>query len=198
MVTSSRLTILFVCLCAALVAACSSSNSPVTNSTSIADSLRFPSNTMFEQGGKASLNGWSFHASEADDTAIFEQDAPPGSTWCLELHKADTPHPTNRVTQSFTNLTNGIYELTAWTKMKYNNRSASQGWIGIVRQRAGVPSLDTMRCGDSVQWHSIILFDTLSLVASDSVTIELSAAVADTTVQGNAVRFDDVTFRKVK
>ncbi|MDP4198869.1 MAG: hypothetical protein Q8922_15320 [Bacteroidota bacterium] len=198
MIRHTRFELLFFCLCSAILASCSSGNGPATNSPTTPDSLRFPTNAMFERGNGPSLNGWTFHPSSSDDTAIFQQDAPTGGTWCLELHKADTPNPTNRATQSFTNLTTGIYELTAWTKMKYSNRSASQGWIGILRARAGASLLDTMRCGDSVQWHPLRLFDTLLLLSSDTVTIELSAAVADTSVQGNAVRFDDVTFRKVR
>src|SRR5438309_726389 len=101
---------------AVLLASCSKSTSP-NITTAAPDSTRFPTHAMFEQSGQPSLNGWTFHPQIPGDTAGFDRDTPPSSgTWSLKLHKADTPHGTNNVTQGFTNLTSGIYELTSWLR----------------------------------------------------------------------------------
>ncbi len=157
---------------------------------------------MFEQNGKPSLNGWTFHPAIPGDTANFDDTAPPGSggTWSIKLHKADAPHTTNNVTEGFTNLTSGIYELSSWLMTKYEGfagPASTQGWIAVIRSRNGMG--DTLRAfaGSDTNWHELDLFDTLSLVPTDSVILELSAAATDTSTHGNPMWFDDVTFKKI-
>ena len=184
----------------ALLASCKDSTSPATTAA-LPDSLRFPTNALFEVNGVPSLNGWSYHPDIPGDTAGFDKDAPSGGTWSLKLHKADTPHGTNNVTEGFTNLTSGLYELTAWIKTKYANFAVdtnAQGWISITKKRNGLSTTTLSRSGTDTLWHSVSVFDTLSLFSTDSVIIELSAAATDTITHGNPTWFDDVTFQKVK
>ena len=190
-------------LCAAIVvlSSCSKNSNPVSTTPMVPDSLRFPTNSFFEMNGEPSLNGWSYHPDIPGDTAGFDHDAPPGGAWSLKLHKADSPHGTNNVTQGFTNLTSGLYELTSMVKTKYANFAVdtnAQGWISITKRTNGSSYIALARTGNDTGWHVLSVFDSLSLVPSDSVIIELSSAATDTTTHGNPTWFDDVTFKKVR
>jgi hypothetical protein len=184
-----------------LLASCSKNSSPTSTILSKSDSTAFPSDLFFEKNGAPSLNGWIYHPALAIDTANFEMDVPPtGGIWSLKLHKADTPHGTNNVTMSFTNLTSGIYELSSWMKIKYllPPGTSPEGSISIIKESGGYHFQTTTTSGDSIQWHLVNLVDTLSLLSSDSVTIMLAAGASDTAAHGNPMWFDDVTFKKIK
>ncbi len=183
-------------VCLALIS-CNNSSDSIQQSI-VMDSTAFPNHLFFEKDGVASLNGWIFHPSISSEIPLFEMETPPtGGTWSLKLHKADFPHPVNTVTETFINLTSGIYELSVWTKMKYLLSGINPvGSISIIKSSSGVSSIATMTTGDSTEWHLVTLSDTLSLNRTDSVTIMLAGGVSDSAAHGNALWFDDVTFRK--
>jgi len=196
-----KILLIFFCL-TAMLSSCSKSSNPVVPTPLAPDSTRFPTHALFEQNGLPSLNGWVFHPQIPGDTANFDRDSPPNSgTWSIKLHKADTPHGTNNVTEEFTNLTGGIYELTSWLKTKYEGfagTTATQGWISITKRSGGISYINTAFSGMDTVWHSVSLLDTLSLLPSDSVILELSAAATDTATHGNPMWFDNVTFQKIR
>ncbi len=184
-----------------MISACSKSSDPITAMPIPSDSTAFPNHLMFEKDGHGSLNGWAFHPAIIGDTANFEVDTPPtGGTWSLKLHKADTPHGSNNVTRTFTNISSGIYELSSWMKIKYllPAGTSPEGSISIIKSSNGVSYTKTTTSGDSIVWHQVNLLDTLVLLPSDSLTIMLAAGASDTAAHGNPMWFDDVTFRKVK
>src|SRR5439155_4054409 len=120
-------------------------------------------------------------------------DVPPtGGTWSLKLHKADTPHESNNVTKSFTNLSSGIYELTSWMKIKYllPPGTSPEGYISIIKKRGGIGYAKTTTSGDSTDWHPVSLVDTVTLVPADSLIIMLAAGASDTSAHGNPMWFD--------
>ncbi|MFI5265067.1 MAG: hypothetical protein ACHQM6_11170 [Candidatus Kapaibacterium sp.] len=91
--------LLICCLIGMLLASCTKNSNPASSAT-VADSLRFPVHALFEKNGVSSLNGWVYNPAIAGDTANFDVDVPPGDgTWSLKLHKADTPHGSNNVTE---------------------------------------------------------------------------------------------------
>jgi hypothetical protein len=187
-----------LCICCASFSSCSSNSSDSVSTPIVMDSSAFPKHLFFEKNGSASLNGWTFHPSTTNDIPLFEMETPPtGGTWSLKLHKTDSPHPPNTVTETFTNLSSGIYELSVWAKMKYLIPGTNPvGSISIIKNSAGVSSSATLSTGDSIEWHLITLTDILSLARTDSVTIMLASGVSDSAAHGNALWFDDVTFRK--
>ncbi len=164
----------------------------------VSDSTAFPNHFFFEKGGNPYLGGWAFHPSDPAELPIYEMVAPPtGGTWSLKLHKADLPSPINSVTETFSGLTSGIYELSAWTKMKYLLAGINPlGQVSIIKNRSGVLSTVTVSSGDSTGWHMVTLDDTLWLLRTDSVTIMLAGGVGDSSTHGNALWFNDITFGK--
>jgi hypothetical protein len=189
--------IFVLCACVAIFSACSKSVSPVTPTTSN-DTTFLLHHALFEQNGKPSLGGWAFHPAAKDDTLDFEMDVPPGDgTWSYKLHTSDTPPITSTLTQNFTNLTSGVYSLTAWLKYKYllAPGTFSPGWISIIKTSGGV-STSKIKLGiDSTVWHPETLLDTLSLIVTDTVSIQLSAGAGGS--HGDPLWFDDVTFEKL-
>lgn len=187
---------LAVSISAFLFSSCSKSSNPA--SPVVSDSTAFPNHFFFEKDGNPYLGGWTFHRSDPDELPIYEMEVPPtGGTWSLKLHKSDLPNPINSVTETFTNLTSGIYELSAWTKMKYKLAGINPlGQISIIKSSAGVVSTASASSGDSTGWHEVMLRDTLSLLRTDSVTIMLAGGIGDSAVHGNALWFNDITFRK--
>jgi hypothetical protein len=190
--------LLILCCCGILVSSCSKSSNPVS-ATAPSDSTTFPNHFFFEKNSQPSLNGWIYNPAIAGDTANFDADAPIGGIWSLKLHKADTPHGSNNVTRTFTNLTSGVYKLTSWVKIKYAVTPGTfpEGFISIAKESGNNSYPVNTNTGDSVSWHPISVFDTLSLVSTDKVTIMLSAGAADTTGHGNPVWFDNITFVKL-
>jgi hypothetical protein len=189
---------IFLGLCFCFFFTSCSNSSDTAPASAVMDSTAFPNHLFFQKDGAASLNGWTFHPSTSADIPLFEMETPPtGGTWSLKLHKADLPNPVNSVTETFTNLTSGIYELSVWTKMKYLIPGTNPiGAISIRKSRAGLTQTATMASGDSTGWHLITLTDTLSLERTDSLTIMLAGGVSDIAAHGNALWYDDVTFRK--
>jgi hypothetical protein len=188
--------LLVVTLSALVFSSCSKSSDPA--SPAVNDSTAFPNHFFFDKDGNPYLGGWTFHASDPDELPIYEKDVPPtGGTWSLKLHKSDVPNPINSVTETFTNLTSGVYELSVWTKMKYQLPGTNPlGSISISRNRSGVLLTASASSGDSTGWHPVVLDDTLTLVRTDSVTITLAGGLGDSSTHGNALWFNDITFRK--
>ena len=184
-------------MCGLTFSSCSKSSNP-TSTTTPSDSTAFPNHFFFEKDGNPYLGGWTFHPGDLDELPIYEMEAPPtGGKWSLKLHKSDLPNPINSVTETFTNLTSGIYELSGWTKMKYKIAGINPlGSISIMKNRSGVFSTQSASSGDSTGWHLVTLNDTLLLERTDSVTIMLAGGIGDASVHGNALWFNDITFRK--
>ncbi|MDP4198868.1 MAG: hypothetical protein Q8922_15315 [Bacteroidota bacterium] len=186
-----------------IVGGCKSSTSPSgTTGNSKPDTTVILNHVLFAINGMPSLNGWTYHASVPEDTVDFDLSAPPGDgTWSLKLHTADFPPATNYVTRSFTNLSSGVYSLTTLLHMKYILQEGTfpPGWMAIIKTNGGVSSTKTQLTLDTDQWHSERLLDTLSLLPSDTVTLQLSAGCRATTgsLHGNPVWFDDITFKRL-
>jgi len=187
---------LAVSISALFFSSCSKTSNPV--SPVVNDSTAFPNHFFFEKNGNPYLGGWTFHPSDPDELPLYEMVAPPtGGTWSLKLHKADLPSPINSVTETFFGLTSGIYELSGWTKMKYKLAGVNPlGSISIIKNSSGILSTATASSGDSTDWHLVTLTDTLSLLRTDSVTIMLAGGIGDSSTHGNALWFNDITFRK--
>ncbi len=186
--------------CGIIVSSCSKTSNPVT--TTPTDSTYLLNHSRFEQGGSPSLNGWKFNPAQPDDTIDFEMDVPPGAgTWSFKLHTADLLDVHNTVTQSFTNLTSGVYSLTTWLKYKYILSSGTfpPGWISIIKSSGGVVSTKLQFGEDSTNWHPQTLLDTLTLLPTDTLTVLLSAGSrsASSGQHGNPMWVDDITFRKL-
>lgn len=184
-------------------AGCKSSTSPTTNNGGTTDTTVLLNHVLFQVNGVPSLNGWTYHASVAEDTIDFDPSAPPGDgLWSLKLHTADYPPATNYVTRSFTNLSSGVYSLTALLHLKYVLPPAQfpEGWMAIIKKSGSDTSTKLQLTQDSDQWHSETLLDTLTLLPTDTVTLQLSAGCRATTgsLHGNPVWFDDITFKKLQ
>jgi hypothetical protein len=190
--------ILFVLYaCVIIISSCSKTNSPVTPVTSN-DTTFLLHHALFEQNGKPSLGGWTFHPAAKDDTLDFEMDVPPGDgTWSYKLHTSDTPPITSTLTQNFTNLTSGVYSLNAWLKYKYILVSGtfSPGWISIIKISGGISTSKSKFGIDSTVWHPETLLDTLTLATTDTLTVKLSAGAGG--AHGDPLWFDDITFEKL-
>lgn len=187
-------------MCVVVLSSCSKSNNPVL--VTPADTSIVMNHSLFEQGGKPSLNGWTFHPAQADDTLDFEIDTPPGAgTWSFKLHTSDLLSAHNYVTRSFTNLASGVYSLTAWLKYKYVLAQGTfpPGWISIVKTSGGISSAKIQFGDDSTNWHPQTLLDTLQLGTADTVTVLLSAGArsVSSNMHGNPMWIDDITFKKL-
>ncbi|MFI5265068.1 MAG: hypothetical protein ACHQM6_11175 [Candidatus Kapaibacterium sp.] len=83
------------------------------------------------------------------------------------------------------------------TKYIFPKGTTAQGWIAVVKSHSHVSTQAIALAGDSTNWHSVSLLDTLSLLSTDSVIIKLSGGASDTSAHGNPMWFDDVTFKKL-
>ena len=185
-------------VCAGSLSSCNKTNTPVTPATN-SDTTYYLNHSLFEQGGKPSLNGWTFIPAQADDTIDFELDTPPGKgMWSFKLHTSDLLGALNTVSQSFTNLKSGVYNLTVWLKYKYILAPGSfpPGSISIIKTNGGTVSVTSQYGTDSTTWHPQTLLDTLSLLPGDTVTVALSAGARSvtSTLHGNPMWVDDISF----
>jgi hypothetical protein len=206
-----KLTLISLCLCTVLLAACSKSTSPPNTTsvpTTIFDSTSFPNNENFDVKGLPSLDGWVFHPSIPGDTITFYGASsgnyvPPGDTasWSISLRKSDVPPITNNVTKSFIHCSSGVYSLTVWLRMKKTLDSAQGynpvGWTGIIKQSGGQTFTQSVSSGDSTDWHAVTLLDTLSLLPTDTVTLIIASGACDSSCHGNPYWYDDITFKKL-
>jgi hypothetical protein len=188
-------------LCAAFLSSCSKTSNPASVTTPV-DTTALINNSLFEVGGNFSLNGWMFHPAQADDTLDFEMDTPPGKgTWSFKLHTSDLLGANNSISQSFTNLSSGVYSLTSWLKYKYILAAGTfpPGWISIIKTSAGVSTPKIQLGVDSTNWTQETLLDTLQLISTDTVTVSLSAGArsVSSNLHGNPMWVDDITFRKL-
>ncbi len=158
---------------------------------------RFPLiNTNFDSGGTHGWNGWTFR--HTFDTTDFEQDAPPGGgTWGFKLHSVDLPTQSNNIIQGFTNLSSGVYEFTLWSHTKYvfPDSIFHPAWMSIIKESGGVTTTVTDSLTDSLDWFPQTMVDTLTLLPTDSVTLEVSSGLA--IIHGNPTTVDDFTFAKL-
>ena len=172
-----------------------SQNNPDTTKTS-SDTTYLLRNANFDStGGGHSFNGWTFN--KVFDTVDFEQDAPLGDgTWGFKLHSVDLLPPSNNITRNFTGLDSGVYALTVWSHSKYvyPNSVCLPGWMGIMHVRGSVRDTAMRYLANSLSWQPETMLDTLALLPTDTVTLEISAGVAVT--HGNPVTVDEFTFAK--
>ena len=192
--------LLIIFIIGILLSSCSKTGNPAT--TTLSDTTYLLNHSRFEQGGNPSLNGWTFNPAQPDDTLDFEMDVPPGAgTWSFKLHTADLLDVHNSVSQSFTNLTSGVYSLTVWLKYKYILAPGTfpPGWISII-QTSGAVSATKMQFGtDNTNWQPQTLLDTLVLLPTDTVTVLLSAGSRSVSsgLHGNPMWVDDISFGKL-
>ncbi len=167
------------------------------SSTAPAPFTRFPLiNSNFDSGGTHGWNGWTFR--HTFDTIDFEQDAPPGGgTWGFKLHSVDLPTQSNNIIQSFTNLSSGVYEFSLWSHYKYvfPDSIFHPAWFSITKESGGITTTVTDSITNGLDWASTTMLDTLALVPTDSVTLEVSSGLA--IVHGNPNTVDNFTFAKL-
>ncbi|HEY3875282.1 MAG TPA: hypothetical protein VGM92_07375 [Candidatus Kapabacteria bacterium] len=191
---SSRIA-LFVLLSAAVLSCKSTSTG--TNLPGSSDTTFLLKNASFDSAGTHGFNGWSFHHSL--DTTDFEQDAPPGAgIWGFKIHSVDFPFQSDNITQSFTNLSSGVYAFTLWSHTKYvfPDSIFHPSWVSITKTTASGSSttlIDSIPC--SLTWFPSTMLDTLTLLPTDTVTLEISSGLA--IVHGNPNTVDDFTFARL-
>jgi hypothetical protein len=172
------------------------SSSTQTNLPPASDTTFVLKNTNFDSGGTHGWNGWTFHHSF--DTIDFEQDAPPGGgTWGFKIHSVDFPTQSNNITQSFTNLSSGVYEFTLWSHSKYvyPDSIIHPAWISIAKISGGIGDTLIDSLHFDLNWHPETFLDTLTLLPTDTVTLEVSCGLA--IVHGDPTTVDDFTFAKL-
>src|SRR5947209_18127443 len=80
----------FLALAAVSVVFFSCKSSNPTQAVNTSDTGFLLNHFLFQQGGKPSLGGWTFHPAQPDDTLDFEMDTPPGDgTWSFKLHTSE-------------------------------------------------------------------------------------------------------------
>ena len=180
----------FACLITVALVSCKTTTAPTTTT-------RFPLiNANWDSAGTHGWNGWTFQHSL--DTIDFELDAPPGGgTWGFKLHSVDFPYQSDNITQSFTNLSSGVYEFTLWSHTKYilPDSVFHPAWMSITKKSGGVATTVRDSLVSSLTWVSQSMFDTLTLLPTDTVTLEVSSGLAIT--HGNPSTVDDFTFIKL-
>jgi hypothetical protein len=176
-------------------ASCKSTSTQV-NVPPTSDTTFLLKNLTFDSAGTHGLNGWIFQHSL--DTTDFEQDAPPGAgTWGFKLHSVDFSNQSDNITRSFTNLTSGVYEFTLWSHTKYvfPDSIFHPAWISITKKSGGVSTTVIDSVQDSLTWFPYSMLDSLTLLPTDTVTLEVSCGLA--IVHGNPNTVDDFTFAKL-
>jgi hypothetical protein len=192
----TKLLLSIVCIASIGFAACKSSTSTTSNPPPTSDTTFLLKNATFDSSGTHGFNGWVFQHSL--DTVDFEQDAPPGAgTWGFKIHSVDFPYQTDNITRSFTNLTSGVYEFTLWSHTKYVFADSifHPAWMSITKKSGGVLMMVTDSVPDSLTWFPYTMFDTLTLLPTDTVTLEVSCGLA--IIHGNPNTVDDFTFAKL-
>jgi len=154
-------------------------------------------NSTFDSSGHPSLDGWLHDNSDVDSTATFLQDAPPGlgGTWSIALIPGWVPFRES-VERSFTGLSSGVYQLTAWTKIRNLNNFVLAGQIGITKISGGKSDAKTLTTGDSTAWHPLTLLDTLTLQSTDTVQIKLDGGTCEVCAI-DSVLYNNITFKKL-
>lgn len=174
----------------------SANSNPSDTTSKTNDTVFYIKNGNFDStGGGHGFNGWTFN--KIFDTVDFEQDAPPGAgTWGFRLHSVDNPPTSNNITRNFTGLDSGVYAFTVWSHSKYvyPNSVCLPGWMGITRVRGNEKDTIMQYLTNSLSWQPETMLDTLALLPSDVVTLEVSAGIAVT--HGNPVIVDEFTFAK--
>jgi len=190
----TKLLLAISCIATIALASCKSNSTSLNPNTS--DTSFILRNANFDSAGTHGFNGWTFQHSL--DTVDFEQDAPPGSgTWGFKLHSVDFPYQSDNITQSFTNLTSGVYEFTLWSHTKYvfPDSIFHPAWISITKISGGVATTVRDSVPNSLTWFPTTLLDTLTLLDSDIVTLEVSSGLA--IIHGNPNTVDNFTFAKL-
>jgi hypothetical protein len=185
-----------VCIACLAFAACKSSTSTTSNPPPMSDTTFLLKNATWDSGGTHGWNGWTFR--HTFDTIDFEMDAPPGGgTWGFKIHSVDLPTQSNNITQSFTNLTSGVYEFTLWSHTKYvfPDSVFNPAWVSFTKVSGGVATKLTDSLTDNLNWFPQTMFDTLTLLPTDTITIEISSGLAIT--HGDPTTVDDFTFAKL-
>ena len=199
---------LSIVFCIFVVSSCTKSTEPGTNTT-IIDSSYLIQHSVFEKSGQPFVGGWTFHAAEEGDTALFTNpgryfitDVPSGGgMYSFRLHTSDFLNQYNQLTQSFTDLKSGIYSLSVWLKYKYvlDPTTFPPSWIGIIKSNGGAPVITKMNAVDSSTWQQQTILDTLTLLPTDTVTVVLSGGAKNggPNAHGNPLSVDDVSFRRL-
>lgn len=146
-------------------------------------------NPTFEAHGQPSLQSWT------SDTALAKivQDAPPGDgMWSLQLLPGWTPQEGFAQTYVGGQSGVGVYKLTVWMKCINGWRGSLS--LGIWSQNAWVSRKSVS--SDSSQWSIVSLMDTMSLSATDSIAVHLSAGATE--LSGGRVLFDDVSLERLR
>ncbi len=184
----------FLCLLCATVVSCKSTSTAVNPPSS--DTTFILKNATFDSAGTHGFNGWIFHHSL--DTIDFEQDAPPGAgIWGFKIHSVDFPWQSDNITQKFTSLTSGVYMFTMWSHMKYvlPDSVFHPSWMSITKISGGDSTTVIDSIPSSLYWHSTTMFDTLTLLPTDTVMLEISSGLA--IIHGNPNTVDNFTFAKM-
>ncbi len=191
-------------LAAFALASCKSNTSTQPNSADTlqpkSDTTFFLKNLTWDSTGTHGWNGWTFHRPTSGmlDTIDYEQDAPPGGgTWGFKMHSVDYPTQSVNITRSFTNLSSGVYEFSLWshTKYVYADSVFHPAWMSVTKVSGGISSTVTDSLAGSLTWVPQSMFDTLSLVPTDTVTLEVSSGLAIT--HGDPTTVDLFTFAKL-
>ncbi len=191
-----------------VLSSCSKSTEPSSNITP-ADSTYLIQHSMFEKNGQPFVGNWTFHNAEDGDTALFtnpgryfDTDVPSGGgTYSFRLHTSDFLNQFNQLTQSFTNLKSGIYNLSVWLKYKYVLDPATfpPSWIAIIKSNGGTSVIAKQNAVDSLTWQQETILDTLTLLPTDTVTVVLSGGAKNggPSAHGNPLSVDNISFRRL-
>ncbi len=151
-------------------------------------------NGGFESGGVASLTGWTIPIGQLIDTALFSRDVPiGGGSYSVQLYPGWFPME-NRVEYDVVGRPSGVYKLTAWSKVGWGS-SIGIGSISLARRSGGLMDRKKLLLNDTV-WKKYTLLDTVSLGATDTLAVILSAGMTE--VVSFQQRFDLVSLVRVE
>ena len=199
---------LSIFFCLFVLSSCSKSTEPGTTTTAT-DSTYLIKHSTFEKNGQPFVGSWTFHNAEDGDTALFtnpgryfDTDVPSGGgKYSFRLHTSDFLNQYNQLTQSFTNLKSGIYNLSVWLKYKYvlDPTTFPPSWIAIIKSNGGVPLITRQNAVDSSTWQQQTILDTLTLLPTDTLTVVLSGGAKNggPSSHGNPLSVDDISFRRL-
>jgi len=150
------------------------------------------SNPSFEVNGKPSYAGW--HFADAADTAVSDDVPVLGGSWSLLMHPDWLPIPYAR---SYITGQSGrrVYMVSAWVKTA-NLPEPARIACGILQPDRTLRNEVHVNI-TGTDWSQYSLQDTLDLVATDTLVVELSPGAAQVVPIDAQALFDLIRLQRV-